>query len=66
MKHNVGSYDAAIRFVGGCLVMYWGVRAHSWWGLAGLVPLLSGVCGFCLLYVPFGIATTACDHRPAK
>lgn len=66
MKPNVGSYDAAIRFVLGCVIMYVGVQLHSWWGLVGLVPLLTGVSGYCLLYLPFGIDTTGCDHRPAK
>ncbi len=66
MKPNVGSYDAAVRFVLGCTIMYVGVLLHSWWGLAGLVPLVTGLCGRCLLYLPFGIDTTACDHRRAK
>ncbi|MBA3850052.1 MAG: DUF2892 domain-containing protein [Opitutus sp.] len=66
MKPNVGSYDAAVRFVLGCAVMYWGVSARNWWGLVGVVPLLTGVCGYCLLYLPFGIDTTGCDHRQAK
>src|SRR6478736_7104748 len=40
MKTNIGSYDEAVRFVGGCLIGLWGVRAESWWVLLGLIPVL--------------------------
>lgn len=66
MKHNVGSYDAGIRFVGGCAVMWLGVNAESWWGLLGAVPVITAALGFCPLYWPLGIDTTGPDHRDAR
>lgn len=66
MKHNVGSYDAGVRFVAGCAVMWLGVNTESWWGLVGLVPVLTAVFGFCPLYWPFGLDTTGPDQRAAK
>ena len=62
MKHNVGSYDAAVRFVGGCLIMMVGVHTHHWWGLVGLVPVVTATCGFCPLYWPFHIDTRSLDE----
>jgi hypothetical protein len=65
MKHNVGSYDAAVRFVLGCLILLWGVRSGSWYGLVGVVPLLTSIFGFCPLYVPLSLDTSGVDHRKA-
>ncbi|MBA4137627.1 MAG: DUF2892 domain-containing protein [Opitutus sp.] len=66
MKHNVGSYDAAIRFFVGCALMYWGVHEKSWWALVGVAPLLTSAFAFCPLYLPFHIDTTYTDRGPAK
>ena len=30
-----------------------------WWGLVGLVPLATGLIGWCPAYLPFGIRTCA-------
>ncbi|GAG28629.1 unnamed protein product, partial [marine sediment metagenome] len=62
MKINMGSIDRAIRVViaavliGVGLGVVWGP-----WGIAmaavGAIPLLTGLSGFCPLYLPFGIDT---------
>ncbi|HWA25926.1 MAG TPA: DUF2892 domain-containing protein [Lacunisphaera sp.] len=62
MKANIGSYDVAIRFVGGCLIAMWGVQKESWWGLIGLLPVITAIAGYCPLYSLFHIDTTAHDH----
>jgi len=62
MKANLGSYDVAVRFSAGCIIMFLGVYHESWWGLAGLVPLATAVFSFCPLYVPFHIDTTWTDR----
>jgi hypothetical protein len=66
MKHNVGSYDAAIRFVLGCVILFIGLKLKSWWGLVGFAPLLTSACAFCPLYWVFRIDTTWTDKNPAK
>jgi len=66
MKHNVGSFDAAVRFVLGCAILFVGVRLQSRWGLVGFVPLLTSMCAFCPLYWLLGIDTTFTDEKPAK
>lgn len=62
MKTNIGSYDEGVRFVGGCLIGLWGVHVESWWGLLGLIPVLTAAVGFCPLYALFHIDTTLFDH----
>jgi len=62
MKSNVGSYDAAVRFVLGCLILGIGNHTHSWWGLLGLVPIVTSFAGYCPLYLPFHIDTTFTDR----
>lgn len=63
MKANVGSVDRVIRIVLGVVILGAGLSFKNWWGLIGLLPLLSGVFRFCVLYVPFGIST--CETKPS-
>jgi hypothetical protein len=56
MKANVGSYDAAARFVAGCALLLLANHGHRW-GLAGLAIIATAV-GFCPLYWLFRIQTT--------
>ncbi len=57
MKHNVGSIDKSMRIVVGLAIIGAGFYFGSWWGAVGLVPLLTGLTGFCALYSLFGINT---------
>ena len=59
MKKNVGSTDRTIRVVLGVVILTVGLFAESWWGLLGLVPIASGMLGWCPFYVPFHFTT---DH----
>lgn len=34
-----------------------------WWGLVGLLPLVTGLTGSCPAYVPFGIDTHRVRHE---
>jgi hypothetical protein len=61
MKTNVGSYDGAVRFVVGCVILVLGGHFLSWWGLIGFIPILTAVFGFCPAYLSFHFSTTACD-----
>ncbi len=60
MKANVGGFDRALRIVVGLgllsLILILEGNAR-WWGLVGLVPLGTGLMGWCPLYLPFGIST---------
>lgn len=62
MKKNVGSYDGAVRFVAGCGLLMLGNHGFGWWGLLGLIPIVSTVTGVCFVYALLGLDTTACDR----
>lgn len=68
MKANVGTADRVIRIVVGLvllgLVFVLDGNAR-WWGLVGLVPLATGLAGWCALYVPLGIDTSR-QARPEQ
>ena len=52
MKHNVGGADKIFRIVLGLVIILVGFYFKSWWGAIGLVLLLTGVIGWCPLYLP--------------
>jgi hypothetical protein len=57
MKCNVGFVDRVVRVVIGCAILGAGYYFKSWWGLVGVVPLLTAVFGFCPAYLPIGLNT---------
>lgn len=59
MKPNVGSLDRIARFVLGLALLGAGYYYQSWWGLVGVVPLLTAVFRFCPAYLPFGLSSCA-------
>lgn len=61
MKCNVGTADRAIRILAGLVIIGAGVYYQSWWGVVGVVPLLTAAIGWCPLYTPFGISS--CSNK---
>jgi hypothetical protein len=60
MSANVGMVDRAIRILVGLgLVSLVFVGPNTLWGLIGLLPLLTGLAGFCPAYRVTGMG--ACD-----
>ena len=59
MKTNVGSYDAGVRFVIGCAVLFMSVNGLGWWALLGLIPVATAACSFCPLYLLLHVNTQA-------
>jgi hypothetical protein len=58
MKCNVGGVDRVLRVVVGIgLLSLVFVGPQTAWGWIGVVPLLTGLLGFCPAYLPFGIKT---------
>jgi hypothetical protein len=56
---NVGTLDRAIRIVLGlALISLTFVGPHSLLGLVGLIPLATGLVGFCPLYRLLGLSTS--------
>ena len=62
MECNVGGVDRVIRIIVGLVIVGLGLMYQSWWGLAGLVPLLTAAAGWCPLYAPFRISS--CGQKP--
>lgn len=57
MRKNVGRVDSIIRIILGLVIIILGIYYKSWWGVIGLIPLITGIIGWCPLYVPFKIST---------
>ena len=57
MKNNVGTIDRSLRIVLAVGIGAAGLYFKSWFGLIGLVPLVTAFVGWCPLYVPLGIST---------
>lgn len=60
MQVNVGSVDKVVRIVIGLVLLsllYFVEGKARWFGLIGLVPLLTAFTGFCPLYTLLGMNT---------
>jgi Protein of unknown function (DUF2892) len=57
MLKNVGSADRNIRIGLGIAIIIVGVVLQSWWGIIGLLPLLTAGLSFCPLYAVLGMST---------
>ena len=58
MKTNEGSIDRILRIVAGIVLL--GLAATGtvgWWGWIGIVPLATGLLGWCPLYTLLGFST---------
>ena len=50
MHHNVGGIDQILRIVLGVVICTIGVIYNNWWGLVGLIPLVTRTMSWCPLY----------------
>lgn len=58
MRKNVGTIDRAIRVLAGLALIASALMGYfDPWGWIGVVPLLTGLSGFCPAYLPFGISS---------
>lgn len=63
MKPNVGGIDRILRILAGIAILGAGYYFKSWWGLIGIIPLLTAVFRFCPAYLPIGLNTCGkSDH----
>jgi hypothetical protein len=64
---NEGTVDRAIRVVVGLAVLSLTIAGpHSLWGFVGLVPLATGLVGYCPLYSVLGIRTCPAPKNAGK
>ena len=57
MHHNVGGIDQILRIVLGVVICTIGVIYNNWWGMAGLILLVTGTMSWCLLYNLVGLSS---------
>ena len=55
---NVGKTDKIIRVIIGIVILAAGYYFKSWFGLIGIIPILTAIFGRCGFYYPFKIDTT--------
>ena len=58
MTPNVGATDRIVRIVAGLVLI--GLSASNtvgWWGWLGIVPLATGIAGWCPPYAMLGLST---------
>jgi hypothetical protein len=58
MQCNIGRVEQIIRIVIGLVILGAGWYYKSWWGLIGLIPLVTGFVRFCPLWRVLGISTS--------
>jgi len=60
MNPNVGDVDRAFRFVLGVALLsfiFLSDQGFRWVGLIGLIPLFTGLKGWCPMYAMLGVST---------
>ena len=65
MKNNEGGIDRMVRIVAGLVLL--GLMAMGtigWWGWLGIVPLATGLIGWCPAYTLLGMNTCPMKSKP--
>lgn len=57
MKANVGTADKNIRLILGVVIILLGIFLKSWWGLIGIIPIITALLNFCPVWGLLGIST---------
>ena len=59
MTENVHTVERILRVLIGITILVVGLSYFemAWWGWLGLIPLITGLVGFCPFYRLFGLST---------
>jgi hypothetical protein len=57
MKSNVGGIDKILRIVAGLALIAWALMGGPVWAWIGVVPLATGLLGWCPAYLLIGANT---------
>jgi hypothetical protein len=57
MKKNMGKADKSMRLTLGIIIILLGIYFQSWWGVIGIIPILTSLISWCPFYVPLKIST---------
>ena len=61
MKCNIGRTEQIVRIAIGVAAVLLGLYYKSWWGVVGIVPIITGLIRYCPLSDVLGIST--CDVK---
>jgi hypothetical protein len=61
MKCNVGITEQIVRIAIGVVIVFLGLYFKSWWGLIGIIPIITGLIRYCPISDILGIST--CDTK---
>ena len=56
MKRNVETMDKIVRIIVGLVIIIFGIIYKNWLGVVGLIPLVTGLVGYCPLYNVCGVS----------
>jgi hypothetical protein len=63
MTRNAAVWDRALRIIVGLVLLSLVVIGpQSLWGLVGVIPLATGLLGYCPAYTVFGVSTCTLRH----
>lgn len=57
MKANVGGIDKIVRILAGIALIAWALMGGPVWAWIGVVPVATGLLGWCPAYTLFGMNT---------
>ena len=63
MKTNVGGADKILRIVAGIALLAWAVFGGPVWAWIGIVPLATGLLGWCPAYTMLGMNTCPLKNK---
>ena len=58
MRCNLSKTDRIFRVIIGFIVIEAGVYFEAWWGIIGIVQILTAAIGWCPFYAPFKASTS--------
>ncbi|GAA5520215.1 hypothetical protein Asal01_00146 [Fodinibius salicampi] len=58
MKTNISKTDTIIRLIIAVIFIAYGIMYQSWWGLVGVIPLMTALIGVCPIYGMLGFSTS--------
>ncbi|MEI6080164.1 MAG: DUF2892 domain-containing protein [bacterium] len=63
MKKNIGCFERLIRIVVGIVILGIGYYYKTYWGLLGLLPIVTATVRICPLYTLLKISTYKGDEK---
>ncbi|MDP8205620.1 MAG: DUF2892 domain-containing protein [Candidatus Electryonea clarkiae] len=66
MMKNMGSLDKWSRLIMGIGIIAAGVYFKSFWGLVGILPLMTSLVNRCPAYMPFGLSTCKVESKETE